>query len=402
MKEISFLKQNHDKWQRFEHLLSTKKDSDPDALADLFIQVTDDLSYAKTFYPNTNTEKYLNGLAARVHQEIYKNKKERRSRLITFWKYEVPEIMRGQQLNLGICLVVFLLSVAVGVLSAEKDPDFVRTILGDGYVSMTTHNIEKGDPMAVYKDDDQFGMFMRIAFNNVRVGFILLIFGCCTQLGPVFVLFMNGVMVGAFQYFFYQKGLLTESALTIWMHGTIEMMSFIVEAAAGMTLAQSIFFPGSYSRLESVKRGGRKAVKIALAAVPLIVTAAFIEAFITRYTEMHDEVRAWLIRGMFGFMIWYYVIYPFYAKKERSSHLGTKLVLASLLIILPTVALVMNYLTGDKADPVSKIFFCILIGGGITLVAWAIRTDQHIEEDPLEIERKKPEKQAVYAKDEGR
>ena len=100
MKEITFLKQNADKWQQFENLISTKANSDPDLMADLFIQLTDDLSYSKTHYPKAKTTQYLNSLAARVHQEIYKNKKEKKSRIITFWKYELPFIFKNSHKQL--------------------------------------------------------------------------------------------------------------------------------------------------------------------------------------------------------------------------------------------------------------------------------------------------------------
>lgn len=398
MKEISFLKQNHEKWQRFEMLLNSRQDREPDALADLFIQVTDDLSYAKTFYPNTNTEKYLNGLAARVHQQIYKNKKERRSRLITFWTTEVPEMMRTQRLNLLVATVVFFISVAIGVLSCERDPDFPRVILGDSYVSMTTHNIESGDPMAVYKDDGQFDMFMGIALNNVKVAFIMLVFGLFTQLGPIYLMFSNGVMVGVFQYFFYKHGGYHESLLTIWMHGTIEMLSFIVEAAAGLALAQSLYFPGTYSRLESLKRGGRTAVKISFAAVPLILTAAFFEGFITRYTEMNDVLRTVLIFTMMGFMVWYYVVFPFFSKKKRGSNFGVKIVLSLLLIGLPLLAITMGIVSRHPIDALTLGFFLTFIAGGIALHVWAWMSRKQVEEEQLVIERKIQVKQAEYAK----
>ncbi|TND08755.1 MAG: hypothetical protein FD123_1971 [Bacteroidetes bacterium] len=400
MKEISFLKQNHEKWQRFEELLNTHRGNDPDALADLFIQITDDLSYAKTFYPGTNTEKYLNALAARVHQEIYRNKKERRSRLITFWKEEVPELMRSNGRNLFVSMAVFVIAVVIGVFSSRMDPDFVRTILGDGYVNMTIHNIEKGDPMAVYKDHDQFSMFMQIGLNNVKVALIMLIAGFFSQLGPVFILFSNGIMVGAFQYFFYKEGVMQESALTIWMHGTIEMLSFVIEGAAGLALANCIYFPGTYSRGESLKKHGRTAVKIAFAAIPLIMTAAFIESFLTRYTEMNDGLRLGLIILMASFMVWYYAVYPFYSRRRRGSHTGVKLVLASLLILLPALSVTMSVITRKVPDPVSLVFFSILITAGFILSWWTWKTRHTVEEEQAVIERRQTDKEATYAKNQ--
>ncbi len=60
MREASFVKRNKKKWSLFESVLEKKTQISPDKLSDLYIEITDDLSYAKTFYPQSNTEKYLN------------------------------------------------------------------------------------------------------------------------------------------------------------------------------------------------------------------------------------------------------------------------------------------------------------------------------------------------------
>ena len=51
MRETGFIKQNKEKWVEFEQTLKQKK-KDPDSLSNLFVQVTDDLSYSRTFYQN--------------------------------------------------------------------------------------------------------------------------------------------------------------------------------------------------------------------------------------------------------------------------------------------------------------------------------------------------------------
>src|ERR1700759_1778070 len=90
MREPLFVKQNAEKWSHFEQA-PTK---DPDELAERFIKITDDLAYAKTFYPKSKTTTYLNGLASKLHQSIYKNKTEKRNRFFAFWKYELPLLFR--------------------------------------------------------------------------------------------------------------------------------------------------------------------------------------------------------------------------------------------------------------------------------------------------------------------
>ena len=75
MRETNFIEQNKKKWKDFERVLDGQYE-DPEKLNELFIQVTDDLSYSRTYYPNRSVRVYLNGLAQKVFFSIYKSKKD--------------------------------------------------------------------------------------------------------------------------------------------------------------------------------------------------------------------------------------------------------------------------------------------------------------------------------------
>ncbi len=243
MREAAFVKQNKDKWATFENALSNKTNIAPDVLSDLYIEITDHLSYAKTFYKGSNTEFYLNSLAAQAHQKIYKTKREAKNRIPEFWKTEFPTLFYHHHRELLIAFLVFIFFAFVGAFSAANEGDFVRSILGDGYVNMTLENIEKGDPMAVYKQMGEFNMFLGITINNVRVALMAFAFGIFLGIGTLMIMLQNGIMLGSFQYFFYEKGLLWESARTIWIHGTIEISVIIIAGCAGLVLANGMLFP---------------------------------------------------------------------------------------------------------------------------------------------------------------
>lgn len=310
MKEITFLKQNAEKWQQFEALISAKGVSNPDLMADLFIQLTDDLSYSKTHYPKAKTTQYLNAIAARVHQEIYKNKKEQKSRIITFWKYELPFIFKNSHKQLLYAFIIFAVSILIGIVSTAYDDSFVRLILGDSYVNMTLENISKGDPMAVYKSGTQIDMFLGITINNIYVSFACFAMGILCSFGTGYMLFSNGIMLGAFQSFFYSKGLLLQSALIIWIHGTLEISAIVIAGCAGLTMGNSILFPGTYSRGVSFVRGAKQGVKIVVGLVPIFIIAGFLESFITRYSNMPMWLSVSIIGTSLSFIIWYFIIYP--------------------------------------------------------------------------------------------
>lgn len=311
MREAAFVKQNKDKWLEFESVLSNKTNIDPDLLSDIYIEITDHLSYATTFYTNSNTERYLNQIASKAHQQIYKTKKESKNRLISFYKTEFPLMFRKHHRELLIAFLTFAFFVFVGVYSTAVDDDFVRTFgLSDGYVNMTLDNIEKGDPMAVYKEQGEFHMFLGITLNNIKVALMAFGYGILFGVGSLYIMMRNGIMLGSFQYFFYDQGLLWESARTIWIHGTIEISVIIIAGCAGLVLGNGILFTGTYTRLEAFKRGVKNGLKILLSTIPFFIIAGFLEGFVTRHTEMPDWLAILIIGGSLALILFYYVIYP--------------------------------------------------------------------------------------------
>ncbi|AFD09223.1 stage II sporulation protein M [Solitalea canadensis] len=315
MREVVFVQKNEQKWKNFEN----NKDGSPDEIAENFIELTDDLAYSRTFYADSATTRYLNAVTSKFYLNIYKNKKESKNRFVTFWKYELPLTLATHRKQLLYSFLLFMIGMSIGVLSAAKDETFVRLILGDTYVNQTIANIEKGDPMAIYKSQGQADMFMGITINNIKVSFMAFVAGVLFSLGTAWILFSNGVMLGAFQFFFYQKGLLLTSVLSIWIHGTLEISAIILAGCAGLVMGNSILFPKTYSRLESFKQGARNGLKIVIGLVPVFIMAGFLESFITRYTQMPMALSLFIILASLSFVIYYFIIYPYRLTKPLNA-----------------------------------------------------------------------------------
>ena len=320
MRETKFIEKNQEKWREYEEELQ-KKYQNPDKLSEIFIHVTDDLSYARTFYRNRSVRVYLNGLAQKIFINLYKHKRAPLKRFFLFWKEELPWIIYTCRKDFLLSLLIFLGAFLIGALSTAMDPDFPRIILGDNYVDMTIENIRKGDPMAVYKQQGQFGMSVGITFNNIFVAFLTFVMGILAAVGTIGILIKNGVMVGAFQYFFYEQGVFLESFLTIWMHGTLEISAIIIAGAAGVIMGKGLIFPGTLTRIKSFQQSARKGLKIMLGLIPIFIIAGFIEGYITRHTEVSDWIRGFFILTCLTSILWYFVWYP-----KKKSALGFNII----------------------------------------------------------------------------
>ena len=316
MREAMFIKKNVDKWNQYQR----SETNDPDETAERFVTLVDDLSYAKTFYPHSKVTKWINGIAANIYQSIYKNKKEKYSRVFTFWKYELPLIFRKYHKVLLFAFLLNLFFTLVGVWGSMHNEDFMRGALSPDYVDKTLDNIANGDPFGIYKSDNPFGTFIFIAMNNIFVAFLMAMGGLTLGIWTLISDWQNSIMLGAFQYLFFAHNLGAKSVLVIWIHGTLEILSFIIASTVGYIISQSILFPGTYDRLESFKKGVKEGLKIMIALVPIFIVAAFFESYVTHLmSNTYSKTKSaglpvWcsivILLSSLAFILWYFIFLP--------------------------------------------------------------------------------------------
>jgi uncharacterized membrane protein SpoIIM required for sporulation len=310
MRETKFIAQKKAKWQELEGVLRDT-DTDPDRLSDLFIQATDDLSYARTFYPNRSVRVYLNGLAQSLFLKIYQNKRLSLTYFATFFREELPDLMWHTRRVVFWATLAFVLLFLVGWVSSTYNPGFDKIILGEEYIRMTKANIAKGNPMGVYQKDDPIEMFFQIGINNVQVDFLTFVLGIFAGIGSMMLMIYNAVMVGVFQHFFWAHGGLKDSLFSIWVHGAFEISAMILSTVAGMEMGRGLLFPGTYSRLQAFQITARRGIKIFVGVLLITVIAAFNESFLTRYAHAPYLLRGTLILISFSFIFLYFVYYPY-------------------------------------------------------------------------------------------
>lgn len=319
MNEIQFLHKNIKKWEAFEALLDNKYHTDPDAVSELFIHLTDDLAYSRTYFPHAQATQYLNQLAQKAHRIIYQNQPVNKNRIKTFWLSEFPLLIYASRKEILVSFIILVISALTGILSNKFDTGFTRIILGDGYVNMSLANIEKGDPLAVYKSMNQVDMFLGITINNIKVSFLAFAAGILTPIGTGLIILKNGVMLGTFHSFLAEQGFLLDSIATVWVHGTYEIFAIIVAGGAGIVIGNSIVFPKTYSRIESFRRGAVRGSRMVIGLIPLFVIAGFLEGFVTRYTQAPYVVRFAIIIFSLTSIIFYFYFYPLHLIK-KSNH----------------------------------------------------------------------------------
>lgn len=310
MKEGLFIKKNLEKWKKISLMVRKDKRHDPLLIARAYEEVSADLAFVQTNYPMSDIVPFLNSLALNLHTSIYGSEKKEWTRLITFWTKDVPlEVYRCRKM-MYVSVLIFVLSIILGILSTVFIPDYARYIMGDRYIDMTLNHIEHGMPMNVYNLQGQTDMFFSITVNNIMVSLNVLVSGLLTCFSTGVVLLHNGVMVGTFMTFCHQHGVLLDCLMALWLHGVIEITSIIVAGGAGLTLGKGWLFPGTYPRMESFKMAAKSATKVVIGLIPCFIMAGFIESFCTRHTEWPMALRLLFIIASIIFVTVYFIYLP--------------------------------------------------------------------------------------------
>jgi uncharacterized membrane protein SpoIIM required for sporulation len=291
---------------------------DADEMAKDFTQLVDDLAYAKTFYPTSKVTRYINTQASKIYLDIYKNRKEESNRLVSFWKYDLPLTIRKHHRTIFFAFVVFITFFAIGFFVSRQDESVARNFFGDAYVDQTLENIEKGNPFGIYESGSPILSWLHLMIHNIRVSMVMFISGIFAGIPSLYLLAQNAAMVGIFEQFFAAKGLGLQFFLVVFVHGTLELTAIMIAGGAGLVLGKSFLFPGTISRMDSLKRGAKDGVRIMIGLMPVFGLAAFFEGVFTRlYNDISFFTTIITVLSVF-FVIWYFVIYPIRLGRKRA------------------------------------------------------------------------------------
>lgn len=309
--------------------MSKTQQNDPDEMSRLFVELTDDLAFARTYYPKRSVRVYLNSLAQRVFHDLYKKQRTPLKKFITFWTEDLPLEMYRARYVLLTSFVIFAIGMLIGIVSTIDNENFLGSVIGYDYVAMAEHNIEKGKPMSVYGEGSEELSFVMIAANNLKVMMITFVLGIFFSVGSGIFLFFNSIMVGAFQWFYVVRNLTLASFLTIWIHGAFEIPAIILSAAAGITMGNGLIFPGTLTRAQALVISAKRGIKMMIGIIPFIIMAAFIEGYATRHTVVTTEgepiptewpaaLKWTFILICFAIVIVYFVLYPRMVAKKHN------------------------------------------------------------------------------------
>lgn len=319
LRSVQFRREREAGWRELEALvesvekkgLSTLDADEARRLAMLYRGTLSALSVARAISLDRNVVLWLEGLCGRAYLCVYGTKRHLGRALQHYFGVWLPQAMRRLKWHLILASIFLVGGGLAGFFLTLGDMDLFYSFMNAGMAGGRTPAADTEFLRQGLFEVTGFGEtltnFASFLFShNARIGIMAFALGVVFGMPVFFLLFYNGLSLGAFAALYHSRGLSVDLWGWLLPHGITELGAVIVCGAAGLVLAQSVLFPGRSTRLDNLRERGREAAGIVLFAVVMFFIAALIEGIFrqmvndtpTRYWVALSTTVAWI--GYFG------------------------------------------------------------------------------------------------------
>lgn len=336
MGKREFIASQRTSWEELEKLLTrinahgikSLEESELLKLGSLYRMASTDLSRARAAEPFGDVTFFLNRLVANTHAVIYTGRSKPFHSFLTFLKEEFPSLVRKHSRIVLLSALMFLLPVMLGYYWMLSEPRSMY-LLFPQIASLTEEMAsqienEPGLLASGQITPETMPLFSSwIIVNNVRIAISAFAFGITFGLGTIYMLIMNGVMLGGVSYLFFSRpaDYVIYFLAGVFPHAVLELTAIVLSGTAGFLIAGALIMPGNLRRVDALRIRGRDAVRIMYGVIIMLIIAGLIEGFITPiHIEGRESIVNWLkISGSIIVGLLMIAYFSFAGRKERNS-----------------------------------------------------------------------------------
>jgi uncharacterized membrane protein SpoIIM required for sporulation len=266
---------------RTRRLANGRSDDAADAtrLADDYRLLAHDLARARKLLPESRTRQYLESAYARAHATLHHKAWRLGDELLTLFRDELPAVVRGLWPYIAWSTAVFVLAALAGYALVHRFPELIALFASPDLIAtvergkLWTEGLLNIVPSSV--------LSVQILANNIAVSLFAYCAGFLFGLGTLYILGLNGLMLGAVFAFVGQHGLAGALFSFIVAHGCVELSVMCLSGAAGAAVGEALIRPGPGGRIDSFRAAALRSGKLLIACAVLLVGAGAIEGFIS-------------------------------------------------------------------------------------------------------------------------
>lgn len=253
--------------------------ADAVGLADDYRMLAHDLARVRRLLPDSRTRDYLEAAYARAHATLHHGAWRAGSELLALFRDEIPQVVRWLAPYILWSTIIFVLAVIGGYALVHRYPELIALFASPDLIA----TVERGQlwtdgllnivPSSV--------LSVQILTNNIVVSLFAYCAGFLFGLGTLYILGLNGLMLGAVFAFVSQHGLRAQLLNFLVAHGCVELSVMCLSGAAGAAVGEALIRPGPAGRIESFREAALSSGKLLIACAVLLIGAGVLEGYVS-------------------------------------------------------------------------------------------------------------------------
>jgi uncharacterized membrane protein SpoIIM required for sporulation len=258
---------------------TTEDAGDATRMADDYRLLAHDLARARRLLPDTRTREYLEAVYARAHASLHHSASRFGPSLLELFRDGIPPVLRWLRPYILWSTMIFVLAAAAGYALVHRYPELIALFASPDNIA----SVERGKlwTEGLLNIVPSSVLSVQILANNIVVSLFAWCAGFLFGLGTLYILGLNGLMLGAVLAFVSQHGLRDQLLSFIVAHGCVELSVMCLSGAAGAAVGEALVRPGAAGRMESFRLAALRSGKLLVACVPLLVGAGLIEGYVS-------------------------------------------------------------------------------------------------------------------------
>lgn len=304
-----FLAERRPEWDALETLLARVESKGLGSLGidgarrfgKLYRSVSSDLIRARTELVDASVTDYLNDLVARSYAHIHAGSGQRGRHILRFFLEGYPRLVREEWKAITISALLLLSGAVVGATAVALDPDALGVLIPEQHQAWTPEERIARDTEHGSHSGENAAAFSSFLFtHNIQVSFLVFTLGITFGVGTVSTLFYNGVPLGALAMQYHQAG--QDLFFWAWIlpHGIPELTSIFVAGGAGLVIARGLLLPGRRRRRDALVHEARRASRLVVGTMPVLIGAGLIEGSIS---QLHEPIVPYWLKLLFALLV---------------------------------------------------------------------------------------------------
>jgi uncharacterized membrane protein SpoIIM required for sporulation len=270
-------------------------------VADDYRLLAHDLARARLLLPRSRAREYLESVYASVHATLNHGGWRLGATLEKLLREEIPASVVWLAPYLAWATALFVLAAAAGYALVDRFPELIALFASPDLIA----SVERGKlwTEGLLNIAPSSVLSVQVLANNIVVSLFAYCSGFLFGLGTLYILGLNGLMLGAIFAYVAQHGLGGALASFIVAHGCVELSVMCLSGAAGAAVGEALMRPGSRGRIAAFRAAALRSGAVLVACAVLLVGAGLIEGFVSPDPRIPLGIKIAIGVGYWLFML---------------------------------------------------------------------------------------------------